>query len=86
MQGKGHFADWEKRQAEMKARSKPLSIASRLKQRKQKKFMGQGSKKKGGVEERPTYFDLEPFKLALKKFLRVDARARVRVVLMCSRT
>lgn len=40
MQGKGHFADWEKRQAEMKARSKPLSIASRLKQRKQKKFMG----------------------------------------------
>ena len=40
--------------------------------------MGQGSKKKGGIEERPTYFDLEPFKLALKKFLRVDGKTRVR--------
>ncbi len=79
MQGKGHFADWEKRQAEAKARNKPLSIATRLKQRKQqKKFTGRDNKRKGAVEEKPSYFDLEPFKAALKKFFKVDARCRVR--------
>lgn len=77
MKGKGHFADWEKRQAEAKARNKPLSIATRLRQRKQaKKFPGKDSKRKGQIEERPSYFDLEPFKNAVKAFLLMKPQVR----------
>lgn len=54
-----------------------MSIASRLKQRKVQKRPYGKDKNKNAVERRPEYFDLEPFKTALKKFLKVDARMRV---------
>ena len=80
--GEGHHADWEKRKTEnqigkgkKKGKNKPSKGKSDLLQKmKQDKVARDGDK-----NAKPTYFDMEPIRKALKNFLAVRAEVRSNV-------
>lgn len=78
MEGEGHFADLGKKSEEEKAKLKKRSIARKIKEKKdsqKKKFdKKKGAKAEGG--DKPTYFDLKPFKTAFKIFVAATGEAR----------
>ena len=80
MEGEGHFPDWgEKMRQNKAAKDKKRSIAQRMKEKKQKTAVRKSTKKtslKEDEEAKPTYFDLEPFLKAFKRFIAADGNAR----------
>ena len=74
--GAGHHLNWdEKKQAATRGKKKQKGGAAK-KGSKLQKLQADIQAQKDALNKPPTYFDLEPFKKALKSFLTINAETR----------
>lgn len=86
--GEGHHADWEKRKAEAaQGKGKKKKQASKKGKSDLLQKMKQDKERRDGDQNaKPTYFDVEPIRKALKNFLamRAEVRSNIRTQLIAS--
>ena len=83
--GNGHFPDWgvDKKDDRMQA-AKRRALAQKQKTKKTNAALARIKKERGldtqkDTEQKPTHFDLEPFKKAFKRFLNCNGEMRSRL-------
>jgi len=75
--GAGHHTDWEQKKAAAGGRNKKKKAGGAgKKSTKLSKLQADLQSKKDELNKKPTYFDLEPIKKALKSFLNMTAESR----------
>ena len=75
--GGGHHADWETKKALAASKKKKKGAGKGKKQSAAMEKLAKNlAQKRDDLNKKPTYFDLEPFKKALKSFLHFNAEVR----------
>ena len=74
--GEGHHLNWDEKARAAAGRSKKKGKAGAKKQGKLAKLQADLAAAKDALLKKPTYFDLEPFKKALKSFITINAESR----------